>query len=178
MSNRVLGKRIKSFVLEERERKREEKKRRGEEEDREERKRNKGGRGGGGGEKEDFKWGTVCVCVWGGGGGGRKGKEEGEGGKVVHLLSNLVLLISVAQVSAQCLHPVSRGTCEFSECIGMYVSNMCTAASLVPRLSPLQLSFWSGENLITRQTSATKHPRTATNSYVTPKRPYLHKMAR
>ena len=82
-------------------------------------------RGGGQrGEKEeqkgeggegDFKWG-MCVCVWE----GERGRERG-GREVVDLLSNLVLLISVAQVSAQCLHPVSRATCKFSECIGMYM---------------------------------------------------------
>lgn len=45
------------------------------------------------------------MCV-----GGSVGRREGVG-EIVHLLSNLVLVISVAQVSAQCLHPISRATC-------------------------------------------------------------------
>ena len=86
MSNSVLGKRIKSFVLR---------------------------KGEGNGEVEQrgrrrLQMRHTCVGggVDGGGGGG-----GGGGGEIVHLLSSLVLLISIAQVSAQSLHPVSRATC-------------------------------------------------------------------
>ena len=66
----------------------------------------------------------------------------GGGGGRVHLLSSLVLLISIAQVSAQSLHPVSRATCGRKR-IGVYVhaSNTCTGATFISRLSPLQLSL-------------------------------------
>ena len=54
------------------------------------------------GEGEEKTSNEAHVCGWRCGWGG---------GEIVHLLSSLVLLISIAQVSAQSLHPVSRATC-------------------------------------------------------------------